>query len=85
MQIKKKKVHSGEHATTGENGMGEVSKKQSAMPMGVSAALSSLKKQPVQPTANGGQMGGDIPSAKTSAMDTGHSEAYKEKIKKRVK
>lgn len=82
MQIKKKKVHSGETASTGENGMGDVAKEPKSMPMSIAASLSSLKKQP---SANGGQLGGAIPSAKTEAMDTGHSEAYKERIKKRAK
>lgn len=85
MQIKKKKVHSGVTATTGENGMGEVAKEAKAMPMSVSASLSSLKKKPSMPSATTGESGIALPSAKTEAMDSGHSEAYKERIKKRAK
>lgn len=84
MQIKKKKVYSGVTASTGENGMGEVAKESKAMPMSVSASLSSLKKKPSQPSASTGENGMG-PIAKTDAMDSGHSEAYKERIKKRVK
>jgi hypothetical protein len=83
MNIKKRKVHSGESATTGSNGMGDVAKKSESVPMSVSAALGSLKVK--GPSATTGQTGASIPSAKTESMDTGHSEAYKERIKKRAK
>lgn len=83
MQIKKRKVPNGLTATTGENGMGEVAKESKGIPVSVSASLGALKKKDV--SASTGGIGPSIPSAKTEAMDSGHSEAYKEKIKKRVK
>jgi hypothetical protein len=85
MQIKKKKVVSGEKAHEASESPQMEAKEQKAMPMGVSAALNSLKKQSSMPSAKTEAMETEMPSAKTAAMDTGHSEAYKEKIKKRVK
>lgn len=90
MQIKKKKQLTVE--MNGDNAQikaKEVSdapqaKAKEAMPMSVSASLQSLKKAP-SISANVASAGHSLPSAKTEAMDTGHSEAYKERIKKRAK
>ena len=83
-------------AVDAEENSHPTAKKSSGVPVSVSAALGSLKKKESPnaitggmgvkgPSANTGGMDVKSPSANTDPMDDGHSEAYKERLKKRVK